>query len=658
MRKLFGFPTLAFLICLQMPFIDSASATIYWVGDSPACDPLNARDTLDLAVLAAGLTADNDEIRLTNTVSHNGIFGDANFTDFKPGVKGSLEVVGGYSDCGSGKSGRSLVESTAGDTFLINTANESTSIVTFKNIEIKTSGGRAIHATGNVEVTLENVWIHHNRSGVSAWSGAFIDMKASTIIEDNGTATDWGGGIYCTGANSQVNVSGRLARNISASGNGGNIFLSNGCFVELVGGAIIEGPPGAAPAWTQNGAGIYVDSGGELLSNGGASRVTIQNLNAIDGAGLYIKGTGRAILRNTVFRGNNAKTGNGSAIYAIDGGTSEAQVVMDRVAPCPFTFSCSEFEDNYVTEGLSLIYVSNSLVDIHRSVMERTIGPSSAEGISALVTVVNNGEARLNAINMTRNNIEQLLYTFNGKIIMTQSTIADNSGDFTEGTMDSFIGFNVGTMDFQNSIMVDTQGVDNNFGDTVIGKCNMVDVPRHMPANSYFIDTPVFINKAGADYRQHSSSPGVDMCNNDNFAFSSPLDLGYQTRPINDGLNPSGMPGEAGGKYDGGYWETSTNPAPDFVDLNVTLAGSGSGHVISTNVTGIGCEADCFETYDQGIFVTLLATPAPGNTVTWSGCNIPSGNQCAVTMDTNRSITATFHLPSDEDLIFADSLED
>jgi hypothetical protein len=75
--------------------------------------------------------------------------------------------------------------------------------------------------------------------------------------------------------------------------------------------------------------------------------------------------------------------------------------------------------------------------------------------------------------------------------------------------------------------------------------------------------------------------------------------------------------------------------------LTVTLAGSGSGIVIS-DPTGIDCGTDCTQTYAADTNITLTATPAAGSTFTgWSGAC--SGTEtCTVTMDANKSVTATF----------------
>ena len=85
---------------------------------------------------------------------------------------------------------------------------------------------------------------------------------------------------------------------------------------------------------------------------------------------------------------------------------------------------------------------------------------------------------------------------------------------------------------------------------------------------------------------------------------------------------------------------------------------------MSGTVTGIGinCGADCTETYDSGTPVTLTATPDPDSTFTsWTNCDSVSGNICTITMNANKSVTATFNLtpidttfnPNANDLIYS-----
>lgn len=76
--------------------------------------------------------------------------------------------------------------------------------------------------------------------------------------------------------------------------------------------------------------------------------------------------------------------------------------------------------------------------------------------------------------------------------------------------------------------------------------------------------------------------------------------------------------------------------------LTVMKNGTGTGTIIS-NPAGINCGSGCTEPYDVNTPVTLAAV-ADGSSVfgTWSGCDTTAGNSCTVSINNNRSVTATF----------------
>jgi len=87
----------------------------------------------------------------------------------------------------------------------------------------------------------------------------------------------------------------------------------------------------------------------------------------------------------------------------------------------------------------------------------------------------------------------------------------------------------------------------------------------------------------------------------------------------------------------------TTNAAGSYT-LSVTKSGSGTGTVTSSPA-GISCGATCSASYASGTTVTLTAAPTAGSTFAgWSGACSGTGT-CTVTMNTSRSVTATFNLP-------------
>jgi hypothetical protein len=81
--------------------------------------------------------------------------------------------------------------------------------------------------------------------------------------------------------------------------------------------------------------------------------------------------------------------------------------------------------------------------------------------------------------------------------------------------------------------------------------------------------------------------------------------------------------------------------------LSVTKGVIGNGNVTSTSnppsARQISCGVVCDAAYDWRAVVTLSATAALGNIfLGWSGCDAVSGSRCVVTMQSAKSVKATF----------------
>jgi hypothetical protein len=86
-------------------------------------------------------------------------------------------------------------------------------------------------------------------------------------------------------------------------------------------------------------------------------------------------------------------------------------------------------------------------------------------------------------------------------------------------------------------------------------------------------------------------------------------------------------------------WTVSSTLGP--YTLAVAKAGAGKG-VVKSSPAGIKCGVDCSEAYTTGTIVTLTAKPGPNSAFGgWSGACIGTG-PCALTMDADRAVTATF----------------
>ena len=78
--------------------------------------------------------------------------------------------------------------------------------------------------------------------------------------------------------------------------------------------------------------------------------------------------------------------------------------------------------------------------------------------------------------------------------------------------------------------------------------------------------------------------------------------------------------------------------------LTLSKNGTGTGTVASSPV-GIDCGSDCSQSYDHGTVVTLSPSVGPNSDFGgWNGCTPTTGNDCTVTMDAAKNVTATFTL--------------
>lgn len=629
------------IVMVSIMTINAINAAVLWVGDSPQCNQPNHYDTLNLALFEANINGtEDDEIRLTNTVSYFGeVNGDYRLTNWNNSGSGNgeLTIVGGYNDCNGSTSGRTVIGDSNEKIFEI-TDN---STVILRNIEITLGQKRGLEVSGESNVTLENVDIAFNNGGVVVRDGSMLQTDAQTIVQFNETSgiiTQNGGGILCSDSGSRVSFSGRLFGNSAPSG--GNIYVANQCFFVLEGGARVEGNGTAIDPDALAGGAVAVVLGGRFFANGGQNRIFITNHHSVNGGAILARDIDTQVTLFNTFIGNN-QADEGSAIYALDGGNSDVQILMDRVEQCPLLISCSELDSNTYTS--SLVYIDNSIVRISRTLIDSNTFDPVDNGINGMIQVVNNSTLEMDHGNFISNEAHYLIEN-HGTAQISHITAVDNDFDEPEiGSGSSFAWFNSGTFVVENSIWQQTQGVQNN--NLAFGKCNLVDEATGWPSNTFFLGLATFNNVAGGDSRQNSGSIGVDMCQRDSFDWSEERDIENQIAPVNEMFNPQGMPGESGGLYDAGFDEVYDNIGNDEFLLAVQKTGAGQGIVLSTP-DGINCGIDCMERYFFSTQVTLFANANSGSKLLrWMDCPlVDASNNCIVNMTTNRNITAEFGL--------------
>jgi hypothetical protein len=82
------------------------------------------------------------------------------------------------------------------------------------------------------------------------------------------------------------------------------------------------------------------------------------------------------------------------------------------------------------------------------------------------------------------------------------------------------------------------------------------------------------------------------------------------------------------------------NVPPGQQQLAVTKSGLGT---VTSSPAGINCGNTCTNSFNEGVTVTLTASPANGEAVIWGGaCADASGNSCTVTMSEARNVSVAF----------------
>ena len=162
--------------------------------------------------------------------------------------------------------------------------------------------------------------------------------------------------------------------------------------------------------------------------------------------------------------------------------------------------------------------------------------------------------------------------------------------------------------------------------------------------------TPLTVNKAGSGGGTVTSSPSGIDCGSDCSEAYDKNTIVTLTASANADSTFTGWSGDCSGTgsctvtMDSAKSVTATfdqTPSTQYT-LSVTKNGSGSGTVTSSPA-GINCGSDCSEDYDENTVVDLTASAGPGSSFAgWSGDCSGTGS-CTVTVDSAKSVTATFN---------------
>jgi hypothetical protein len=193
------------------------------------------------------------------------------------------------------------------------------------------------------------------------------------------------------------------------------------------------------------------------------------------------------------------------------------------------------------------------------------------------------------------------------------------------------------------SSFVQWTGACTGSGDCVVTMSAARSVDAEFSLNQYTLD----VTRSGTGSGSVSSTPSGISCSPDcseNFDYSTVVTL---TATADYGSVFSGWSGACMGFGD---CVVTLNEAKSvnaeftlgLYVLSVGKSGTGSGMVLS-NPSGIDCGSDCNEDFDYNTVVTLTATANWLSTFKgWSGAGCSGTDDCVVTMNEAKSVTAEF----------------
>ncbi|HPT22082.1 MAG TPA: MopE-related protein, partial [Bacteroidales bacterium] len=127
--------------------------------------------------------------------------------------------------------------------------------------------------------------------------------------------------------------------------------------------------------------------------------------------------------------------------------------------------------------------------------------------------------------------------------------------------------------------------------------------------------------------------------------FGETIPLGYKTTTLGndcDDSNASVHPG-AVEICDNGLDDNCNGLIDECYSLTITNSGTGIG-MVNSSPAGIDCGADCTHLFQPGKEIALTATPGSESTFEgWTGGGCSGTEDCFVTMNSDKNITATFN---------------
>jgi CSLREA domain-containing protein len=377
--------------------------------------------------------------------------------------------------------------------------------------------------------------------------------------------------------------------------------------------------------------------------NGAAADLTTIDADDIDRAIHVISDASNAV--NVTLNGLTVANGappntfnqNGGAIRAEDGNGT-------------FTINDSEIIDSDAVQGGAVVSLGPLVVD------QSTMAGNQASFLGGAITTTS--QVTITNSTLAQNSVSDsgaaiYAYQNSGPVSITSSTIAGNSaGNINTGALQGENGPGAPVVTVVQSILS---------GNTVPGSISNCDDFRELEGSydgTYVLedaDTCGFSTDAG-DHNLLNTEPLL-----------APLTLSpvstVRTMALRDGspaieavpaadcavaVDERGVTRPQGTDCDIGAFEKRSVDMV-FFTLTVDPDGSGAGSVTGTGIDCGGGGSDCSEAVEDGSQAILTATPASGSVFAgWIDCDSASGDQCTMTMDADKAVTATFNaVPTD-----------
>ena len=451
--------------------------------------------------------------------------------------------------------------------------NSQRNTVLFKNLEIiggevaqfLTGGGIDVRLA-DVNLTLDTVQVRNNQGRLGGGLSISFDSTNVSLIDSLialNTSLE-GGGVYCSGAETTINMrdtgpenpSG-IALNEATDGNGGGLYIENGCDFQSTSGSYGSAASGGldlngivANSATNRGGGVYARTGAQVTLDGARKcgnifcsgnndsnvRVSANTADSDDdndgsGGGIYATGENTTVsLTNAVIADNSAFNGGGFSA------TDKADILMSSFYTSELTFppppgdkcwspgSCSQIIGNEA-EGLGggIEVINGAYAFIDRTVVQQNrannaaaiyvLSGSTPSDISVFdmtgSLVTNNGAggtggfSDFNAITLT-----------GGQAFITYTTLADND------VQGSVIGTGAnGLLNIRSSIIHQMDGLptyqafnpNQNSGASCLILSSLDDFDPK-PFSNIVADNPEFVNRSGGDFHLSDGSPAIDSC--------------------------------------------------------------------------------------------------------------------------------------------------